>query len=75
MVTYDITLPEAARVRVRVFDSQGRLVRTLLERDLDRGGHHFVWNAWPEESIVQGTYYLRLDAAGLEETRKFVLVK
>ena len=75
-LSYTISLPREARVRVRVFDVRGRLVRDLIDQTLPAGRHSFDWNTTEDRGrIASGTYYLRLDADGVRQSRKFTLVR
>jgi chitodextrinase len=70
------TLPEAQRVRVRVFDVAGRVAGHLLDERLPAGRHQIAWRATgPDGHKVQpGLYFLRLEAASGEATRKVIVL-
>lgn len=73
-ISYSINLARKTHARVRIFDASGRLVQTLVDKRLPAGLSSFTWN--PDKSkIPNGTYILRVDAEGMSQTRKFVLVK
>ena len=81
--TFSFTLPEPAEVRLRVFQSTGRLVATVLDESMGSGRHRIGWTALSDEegqSLASGVYLVSLDARyadGREERgmQKVMLVK
>jgi hypothetical protein len=75
--TVSFTVPEAAAVRLQVFDLRGRLVRTLHEGDLPAGQHRAVWKGDDRDGrqVATGVYFLRLDDGRRSVTTKAVLAK
>ncbi len=73
-VSFALEVAERSRVLARVYDVSGRLVARLMDRHLDPGSYGFSWE--PEAvkgRVPPGTYFLRLDAAGAQESRKIVI--
>jgi len=74
-------LPQAlagAASTVRIFDVQGRLVDTPLDRAVLAPGIQILrWDAVDASgrSVAPGMYYVRLDAGGTSLTRKLVVVR
>ncbi len=73
---FSVWLPQAAQVRVDVYSVTGRLVRTLVDRELSAGQHGFTWDARGEGGgrLASGVYYLWLEADGVRRSRKFAVV-
>ncbi len=74
--TYTVELSERSTVRVSVFDVMGREIRTLIERELDAGTHRFDGNLATDgrgQPLVNGVYYVRLEASGQSESRRIAL--
>ncbi len=72
-----VTAQPHAAVSLDVFDVRGRLIRAL---DLGRRGpglHVHVWDRRNTQGLrtARGVYFVRLEAAPLRLTRKFVLVR
>jgi hypothetical protein len=67
------TLPQAADVRLSIFDLQGRCVARLIEGALREAGRHDV--RLQTGLLKAGMYLCRLDAGGRSATRKMVVVK
>jgi hypothetical protein len=70
-------LPRDARTTLRVFDVQGRVVRTLVDGPLSAGRHDVTWDGRNEEGrqVATGVYFYRLTAEQDEATRKLLLLK
>jgi hypothetical protein len=70
-------LPAAQTVSVKVFDAQGRLVRTLAEGPWDVGIHRIAWDGTDARGALQpsGVYYYRLQTQNGTWTRSMTLVQ
>ncbi|NOT35425.1 MAG: T9SS type A sorting domain-containing protein [Candidatus Eisenbacteria bacterium] len=71
-------LAERQRVRLRVYDVSGRLIRTLVDRDaMEPGRHEVAWEGLSESAsrVGEGLYFYRLEAGGRSETRRVVRVR
>jgi hypothetical protein len=71
--SYNVNLTQTTHVCVKVCDTSGRRVETLVDRQLGAGMHEFNWK--PLKELSSGVYYLQLDADNVQQTRKFVIVK
>jgi flagellar hook assembly protein FlgD len=71
------TMAIAGKAKLQIYDSQGRLVRTLIETHKEEGEHAVVWDGRNDsgEPVVSGTYYYELSTNGGREARKAVLVR
>ena len=65
-------LARDGRASVRVFDIQGRLVATVVDRALTAGNHTFDFDAG---KLSSGVYFMRLEADGTEKVRRLSLLK
>ena len=70
-------LPVEGQASLKVYDVEGRMVRTLLEKGLPAGEHHVVWDGTDDQgrSLASGVYFYRVKAAGEIQTRKMLLLK
>ncbi len=68
------SLPTATTVTLRIFDSNGKLVRELVRNDhlQSKGFHHIQLNT---SDLVQGTYYLQLSDKNNLRTKKFMIIR
>ena len=69
------TLESPARVSLRVYDVQGRPVRTLIDQDAAAGMFRAAWDGRNEQgTALRGVFFARLSANGRSlETRKVVI--
>jgi hypothetical protein len=76
-VTVPFTLGQAGRVRLAVYDVAGREVRRLLDEPRTAGPQALVWDGRDEDghAVGSGVYFLRLEAAGVSESQKLVLLR
>jgi hypothetical protein len=65
-------LPEAAAVRLVVYDMLGREVALLAEGPLSAGRHTVRFEA---SNLPSGTYLYRIEAGAFAQTRRMVLLK
>lgn len=68
-------LPEAGRVRLSVFDVQGRLVDTLVDDAVSAGEHFASWSGTREGGapVSAGLYFVRLESDRVRRTTKVLL--
>jgi len=66
-----------ARIRIEIFDSRGRRVRTLLEGWTGGGSHLLPWNGRDDtdREAASGVYFCRLSSVVGADTRKIVLLR
>ena len=71
------TIGRPGHASLRVYDLHGRLVATLLDRDLGSGPGSVVWNGVDARGrlVPSGVYVYRLLAADGERSQKMVLLK
>jgi Glycosyl hydrolases family 28/Secretion system C-terminal sorting domain len=66
------SVPRFAHVTLIVFDVLGREAATLVDRNEPAGEYHVQFDG---SRLASGVYYYRLNAGGLTETKKLMLVK
>jgi hypothetical protein len=64
-------------VSLRIYSAAGRLIRTVLDRELPPGHHSAVWDRTDDRGarVASGVYFYRLEGPGLESRGKMVVVK
>jgi len=69
-------LPENGPVLLRVFDASGRLIRTLVQQDLNAGAYRIVWDSRDESgsAVPSGVYLYDLRAGEYYRAAKMVLM-
>ena len=79
--TLAFELPQAAEMQLRIYDLQGRLVKTVAAGRYEAGRHSAVWDGTDDAGAVvsSGVYFYRLTAvsgaAPFTETRKMLLLR
>lgn len=66
-----ITLPRRSPVSVRIFDTIGQSVRTLIEGERDAGFYLLTWDGRDDggHPVASGSYLYRLETPGSRHTR------
>ena len=77
VTTIEFELPEAAAVRLEVFDMMGRRVATLVDGQLDAGRHSTNWNARSDAGspVASGVYIYRMQAGSFVAVEQMILMK
>ena len=65
-------LAKRQRVKLDLFDLQGRLVRTLTDGMMDAGRQEITFDG---DGLASGTYFVRLKSAEVVRTEKILLLK
>ncbi len=75
VVTFDLL--RSGPVGLRVFDLRGGLVRTLVDEVRTAGRHEVTWEGLDDRGhrVASGVYFVALEAQGVRDVRKAVLVK
>ncbi len=66
------SIPKAGFVSMKIYDIAGKEVAVVANEFMNAGKYTADFNA---SSLTSGTYFYRLEANGLSETRKMILVK
>jgi hypothetical protein len=69
---FSFNLPSRSFVSLKIFDISGKEVATILSEELPVGHYTRQWNA---TQLPSGTYFCRLQAGSLMETKKLLLIK
>jgi len=81
VTTIEYSVAVSGQVTLRVYDLAGRVVRTLVDRDVEAGEHHAIWDGTTDsgERAASGVYFVKMAAPGsagsFRATRKLVLLK
>ena len=73
---FQFALPGPGRTRLEIYDSSGRLVRTLADREFAAGEHRIIWNGVDAQGhrAARGLYFLRLNTQRGQESRRIVVI-
>jgi len=75
MIRYSV--PQPADVTIRVFNSLGKQVRTLVDGYVQAGTHQVVWDGRDRNGnkVVTGIYYYAMESDGFRSLKKAVFLK
>jgi len=70
-------IPKDEQVRIRIYDMQGQLVRTIVNERKAAGTYSVNWNAHDDNGckVTSGVYFYRIDAGEFTMTKKMILMK
>jgi hypothetical protein len=70
-------LPAAGLVEIRIYDVTGRLIRTLVDEKRPTGFHSLKWDGRDNagRAVASGTYFYKLTAPEVKESRKMILLR
>jgi len=76
-VSFGFALREGGRVEAQVLDGQGRVIATVMDRDVEAGSHTEAWDGRTRTGAraPAGIYYLRLRLPGFAGTRRIALAR
>jgi hypothetical protein len=71
------SLARAGRVDLRIYDVGGRVLRTLVDKDLAAGRHDVQWQGEDDRGarVPPGVYFYRLVTPGFTQTRKMLMIR
>ena len=75
--TISFSVPVEGNVVLSIYDITGRLVSTLVDKNMSDGYHQVTWDSkdMTGSSVSAGLYIYSLQAEGVSLTRKMVLMK
>ena len=77
VTSVEFTLETGTYVTVKIYDVNGRLARTLVDRPMTQGEHRIEWDGRDQggNPAASGVYFLRFEAGQTRQTHKMVLLK
>jgi hypothetical protein len=75
--TIKFGLPQKTDVVLSIYDVTGRLVRTLINRELPAGRYKFVWDGKDEggSDVRSGVYLYQLETSNFRETKQMTVIR
>jgi len=76
-VFIDFELPESGEVVIEVYNSQGQLVRTLVDEKLSAGSYRVDWDGRDERGarVSSGMYVYKMRSGTFSDSKKMTLMK
>ena len=72
VTTFRFALEKPSWATLEIYDALGRLVKTLVDEEMDEGEYTITFNA---RGLASGVYFYRMRAAEFEKTRKMVILR
>jgi len=66
------SLPQQSRVKIKIFNSIGQLIDTLIDTQMDEGYHEVRFDA---ANFASGVYYYRMETENFTSIKKMLLIK
>jgi len=75
--TIEFDLPRRSNVKVIIYNLLGQEVSRLVDREFPVGNHWITWDGSTNGGVLAstGVYFYRLEAEGVIETKKMLLLK
>ncbi len=70
--TISFSIKKASYVNMEIYDINGRLIETLLSKELNIGTYNINWNA---ENLPSGIYFCKFQAGSYSDSEKMILIK
>lgn len=72
----DITLDHAQRVMIKIYSRRGKLVNTLLDREMNSGTYPLAWNGADQYGNIVGSgiYIIIIKAEDFNERDKIAVI-
>jgi hypothetical protein len=71
------TLAEKSRVSLKIYDVSGKLIKTLVNAQLEIGRYNYLWEGKDERQyqVAKGIYFATLETQNRKFVRKMVIIR
>lgn len=75
--TISFALPKTTNVNLKIYNIEGQLVKTLVNKRVEAGNHTVHWNGKDssDRDVSSGIYFYKIIASDFNMTRKMVVTK
>lgn len=75
VIIYEV--PRAGKLKMNMFDANGRRVACLADDICQAGTHEIIWNEQDDKGslVPSGVYFVHMDAGGYRQVRRLVVVR
>ena len=75
--TIDIQTASVGKLDVKIYDVSGRLINTIINRDIEPGYHSVKWNGrnFSGDAVPTGIYFIQVESGKDLGLRKIMLIK
>ncbi|MCP4726438.1 MAG: T9SS type A sorting domain-containing protein, partial [bacterium] len=73
----DFTIPSPSYVSLKIYNTRGQLVKSLISKQLPSGDHSVIWNGTNEAGTRVGTgiYFCTFKTGSFSSSKRMVLLK
>ncbi|MBS4016247.1 MAG: choice-of-anchor J domain-containing protein, partial [Candidatus Latescibacteria bacterium] len=77
MARISYSLAQPSRVKLSIYDASGRVVRTLVNAQMESGIYNLQWNGRDEQNqkVAEGIYFYTLETPSYTATKKMVFTR
>ncbi|MCF7920477.1 MAG: choice-of-anchor J domain-containing protein [Candidatus Cloacimonetes bacterium] len=69
-ITYDVA--HAGNINISIYNLKGQMITELVNGHLEAGHYQIVWKA---DFQASGIYFIKMNAAGIEQIQKVIMIK
>jgi hypothetical protein len=71
------SLAQPSRAALKIYDASGRIIKTLLDNQLEQGVYNFTWNGKDENNraVAEGIYFYTLETSKQKFTKKMIFTR
>jgi flagellar hook assembly protein FlgD len=71
------TIASPSNAALKIYDASGRLIKTLVDRNFEKGVYNYNWNSNDENNrqIAEGIYFCALETPKQKFTKKLILTR
>jgi flagellar hook assembly protein FlgD len=68
---------QADHVALRIYDPAGRLIRTLVDEQMQLGEYSLLWDGTDAQgrAVSSGTYFYRMDTGSASDTKAMIVLR
>lgn len=76
-VRISFSIPAITKVNLTIYDINGKIITTLINKDLPPGTHQVVWNCQDNDNnrVKNGVYFVRLKAGKFATKEKLIVAE
>jgi flagellar hook assembly protein FlgD len=69
-------IPNKSRIKLKIYDLVGRLIKTLVDKEMDSGHYEVEWDGKDSfgEKVPTGIYFCKLQVGEFKTMKKLILL-
>jgi hypothetical protein len=74
-ISFNLAIP--THTSLKIYDASGRIIRTLVNTNMERGEYNLTWNGKDDNNrtVAEGVYFYTLQTDNYASTKKLVLTR